>query len=203
MRPVCGCCNGCAGLTMPCPSLPCRLRDRPLAPAGTASCRVLHAAFHPLSDHHVVVLSSDYRLRMFDLRDVRDDHSLTAQEPEVEVALPHSALAGQPRTFCFGARRGFEQFAVFIATTRGSVYVACPFVPGGCSMPASEWRALRAEVQADLDAAAGVGGAASGSSASQVKGRRAQVLAAPRARRSRRSRVATAVTHRVAPKRRV
>ena len=148
-----------------------RLVDRPLAPSSqsSAACRVLHAAFHPLSDNHVVVLSSDHRLRMFNLATIREGDPLVAHEPEVEVALPHTGMAGQPRTFCFGARQGFEQFALFLATTRGTLYVVCPFVPAGCSMPASEWRALRSEVQADLAATESADGGDAGPSETQVR----------------------------------
>ena len=143
-------------------------RPEPRRVTAPGACRVLHALFHPLSDDHVVVLSSDYRLRVFDLRksnmpnsggsrpSTTQTHRLVRPVPDLqvmEVALGVTAMHGEPVTFCFGANRGFERFTVVIATTTGALYLLCPVVPTGCSLPRAEWTSLRDRVAGELASA--------------------------------------------------
>lgn len=78
--------------------------------------RIVHAAWHPLSDAHVVVLSSDHCLRIFDLR-----HSFL--KPTQEYALDPRTFASEPVSFCFGSSRGWERLTIYIMLVSSAVSI--------------------------------------------------------------------------------
>eukprot|EP00899_Mesostigma_viride_P018718 jgi/Mesvir1/26848/Mv20599-RA.1 len=153
------------------PGLPSRQSTRDLVriyPAMFAcrpSLRVLQLAWHPLSDTHVGVLTSDGCFRLFDLAQDSDvpeqefylhlppDPSSARNPPGLRVSASASSgratavLQGmQVVDFCFGAPgESWEMFTVFFLDSLHRVFALCPVVPFGCHVPstavASLWQA--------------------------------------------------------------
>ncbi|CAM6088490.1 unnamed protein product [Calypogeia fissa] len=91
--------------------------------------RILQIAWHPHSDTHLGVLSSDGCFRLFDL-------SLNAECAEQEYYLQPrlsarsgSALLVRPTSFAFGGEHLWDRFTIFILYNDGSVFALCPIVP--------------------------------------------------------------------------
>ncbi|XP_010558079.1 PREDICTED: nuclear pore complex protein NUP88 isoform X2 [Tarenaya hassleriana] len=92
---------------------------------------LLQASWHPNSDTHLGVLSSDSVFRLFDL-------SLDPERPEQEYYL-QPVEPGRSRTassicavdFSFGGDHLWDRFSVFVLFTDGSIYILCPVVPFG------------------------------------------------------------------------
>ncbi|KAF8009899.1 hypothetical protein BT93_J0775 [Corymbia citriodora subsp. variegata] len=96
---------------------------------GSNALRVLRASWHPYSDNHLGVLSSDSVFRLFDL-------SANAMQPEQEFYLQpvepgKSKKAASICTvdFYFGGDHLWDRFSVFVLFADGSVYILCPIVP--------------------------------------------------------------------------
>uniref|UniRef100_A0A7N0TUA6 Nuclear pore complex protein NUP88 n=1 Tax=Kalanchoe fedtschenkoi TaxID=63787 RepID=A0A7N0TUA6_KALFE len=95
----------------------------------TNAIQILQASWHPFSETHIGILSSDSVFRLFDL-------SLDIGQPEQEYYLQQAAL-GKPRNaasicpvdFAFGGDHLWDRFSVFILYTDGSIYTICPIVP--------------------------------------------------------------------------
>ncbi|MCO5546612.1 hypothetical protein L7F22_000042 [Adiantum nelumboides] len=92
---------------------------------------ILQVAWHPFSDTHVGVLSSDGVFRLFDL-------SHNVEHPEQEFHLQSQLLEGstptiyaRPVAFSFGGGHLWDRFAVFLLFSNGSIYCACPISPFG------------------------------------------------------------------------
>lgn len=95
------------------------------------SIRILRISWHPFSDTHLGVLSSDSVFRMFDL-------SAAIGQPEQEyylqpgeLGLSGNAAAICPVDFSFGADHLWDKFSIFILFSDGSTYIICPIVPFG------------------------------------------------------------------------
>ncbi|KAI9073491.1 hypothetical protein K1719_044530 [Acacia pycnantha] len=93
--------------------------------------RVLKALWHPYSDCHVGILSSDSVFRLFNL-------ALDPLQPEQEYYLQpvdpvrsRSASSMCPADFSFGGDHLWDKFSVFILFGDGSIYILCPVVPFG------------------------------------------------------------------------
>ncbi|KAG0574793.1 hypothetical protein KC19_VG291700 [Ceratodon purpureus] len=93
--------------------------------------RILQVEWHPYSDTHLGVLSTDGVLRLFDL-------SLDVEEAEQEYHLqaelpsrPGSHPLARAVSFAFGGEHLWDRFTVFILFNNGSIYVLCPIVPFG------------------------------------------------------------------------
>ncbi|KAF5738455.1 hypothetical protein HS088_TW13G01354 [Tripterygium wilfordii] len=98
---------------------------------GSDAIRALRVAWHPYSDTHLGILSSDSVFRLFDL-------STNLVQPEQEyylqpVALGRSRNAASiyPVDFSFGGDHLWDRFSVFVLFTDGSIYILCPIVPFG------------------------------------------------------------------------
>ncbi|KAG9459171.1 hypothetical protein H6P81_003679 [Aristolochia fimbriata] len=92
---------------------------------------ILQVSWHPHSDTHLGVLSSDSVFRLFDL-------SNDAEEPEQEFYLQHlqsgtsrNATSICPVSYAFGGEHMWDRFSVFFLFSDGSVHVLCPVVPFG------------------------------------------------------------------------
>ncbi|XP_068660113.1 nuclear pore complex protein NUP88 [Aristolochia californica] len=92
---------------------------------------ILQVSWHPHSDTHLGVLSSDSVLRLFDL-------SNDTEEPEQEFYLQplqngscQNATSIRPVAYAFGGEHMWDRFSVFFVFSDGSVYVLCPVVPFG------------------------------------------------------------------------
>lgn len=93
--------------------------------------RTLKVAWHPYSDTHLGILSSDSVFRLYDL-------SSNLGEPEQEYYLQPVELGKIPNaaSFCavgssFGGDHLWDRFSVFILFSDGSIYILCPVVPFG------------------------------------------------------------------------
>lgn len=131
--------------------------------------RVQQATWHPLSPAHFYVLTSDNRLRVYNLHDLAAaeqtlqlDVRRAGPPPGAEGGLPVVAgLAGagigmHVTAFAFPAPSGWGRFSLLVLTADGAVYVLCPVAPFGMQVPRSAVEELRRSC---------AGGASAGSSA--------------------------------------
>lgn len=116
---------------------------------------VQDAAWHPLRETHVVVLSTNHRVLMFDL-------DASYREPAEEFCLDYRTYSkqelksgGNVAALAFGSGRGWERFTIFIGLEGGGITALCPVVPNGFAMPLDELTRLRGALEAS--AAAGTG----------------------------------------------
>ncbi|WCJ19851.1 nuclear pore complex protein-related [Euphorbia peplus] len=93
--------------------------------------RILQVSWHPFSDTHLGILSSDSVFRIFDL-------SLDLLQPEqeyylqpVEPGQSRNATSICPVDFAFGGDHLWDRFSVFVLFSDGAVYILCPVVPFG------------------------------------------------------------------------
>lgn len=93
--------------------------------------QTLQASWHPYSNTHLGILSSDSVFRLFDL-------SSDLEKPEQEYYLQpvkpgrcHNAGSICPVAFSFGGQHLWDRFSVFVLFSDGSAYVLCPVVPFG------------------------------------------------------------------------
>jgi len=82
------------------------------------SLKMRHVMWHPFSTRHLLVLSSDNKLRLYDVA-----------APDVEEQLFVAASRGEAMAFTFGAPRGWDTFTVFVVTHKGDIFALCPVLP--------------------------------------------------------------------------
>lgn len=93
--------------------------------------RILQISWHPYSDTHLGILSSDSVFRIFDLStDIGQPEQEYYLQP-VEQGSCRNAAAICPVDFSFGAEHLWDKFSVFILFSDGSTYIICPVVPFG------------------------------------------------------------------------
>ncbi|KAI3939077.1 hypothetical protein MKX01_001945 [Papaver californicum] len=95
------------------------------------SVRALQILWHPISDTHLGILSSDSVFRLFDLS---SDLEKPEQEYYLEPVEPEkcrNAATICPVGFSFGDEHLWDRFTVFILFSDGSIYILCPVVPFG------------------------------------------------------------------------
>ncbi|XP_076911940.1 nuclear pore complex protein NUP88-like [Bidens hawaiensis] len=93
--------------------------------------RTLKVSWHPYSDTHLGILSSDSVFRLYDL-------SSAIEQPEQEYYLQpvsrgrsRNASSICPVDFSFGGDHLWDRFSVFVLFSDGAVYILCPVVPFG------------------------------------------------------------------------
>ncbi|KAL1336849.1 hypothetical protein HN51_031268 [Arachis hypogaea] len=99
--------------------------------SGSNDIRVLQAIWHPYSDTHLGILSSDSVFRLFNLA---VDPLLPEQEyylQPVEPGRSRNASSVCPVDFSFGGDHLWDRFSVFILFSDGAIFVLCPVVPFG------------------------------------------------------------------------
>ncbi|XWS07643.1 hypothetical protein CRYUN_Cryun41cG0007100 [Craigia yunnanensis] len=95
------------------------------------SIRILQVSWHPYSDTHVGILSSDSVFRLFDLSSgVKQPEQEYYLQP-VEPGRSRNAASICPVDFSFGGDHLWDRFSVFVLFGDGSVYILCPVVPFG------------------------------------------------------------------------
>jgi len=100
--------------------------------------QILQVAWHPSSDHHVGVLTSDNIWRIFSLHEPSYPEQTFElgglQQVTRERVLGMSTMKGEKAvTFAFGPPvDSWERFTVFFMTLSGSIYILCPVAPFGC-----------------------------------------------------------------------
>ncbi|XP_057788894.1 nuclear pore complex protein NUP88 isoform X2 [Salvia miltiorrhiza] len=91
--------------------------------------RILQISWHPYSDTHLGILSSDSVFRIFDLStDIGQPEQEYYLQP-VEHGSCRNAAAICPVDFAFGGEHLWDKFSVFILFSDGSTYIICPVVP--------------------------------------------------------------------------
>lgn len=125
--------------------------------ASRPGLRVLQIGWHPDSDSHLAVLTSDNVWRLYNTQ--RAD--LAEQTFELQLrgrrGLGLGSGGGSGRAvaaFAFGPPEGWQRFSVFFLTTDGELWSLCPVVPFGCRYAASLIDQLAESGSASLDAAA-------------------------------------------------
>ncbi|CAN4124325.1 unnamed protein product [Withania somnifera] len=93
--------------------------------------RTLKVCWHPYSDTHLGVLSSDSVFRIFDLSSALDQPEQEYYLQPVEPGSSHNATSICPVDFSFGGDHMWDRFSVFVLFSDGSVYILCPVVPFG------------------------------------------------------------------------
>ncbi|XP_042490538.1 nuclear pore complex protein NUP88 [Macadamia integrifolia] len=98
---------------------------------SNSSVRTLQVLWHPYTDTHLGILSSDSVFRLFDL-------SSNLEQPEQEYYLQpvepgrcYNTGSICPVGFSFGGEHLWDRFSVFVLFADGSVYILCPVVPFG------------------------------------------------------------------------
>ena len=112
----------------------------PLSPTSSAFA-LLHAAFHPLSSHHILLLlSSASHTTALHL------YNLTADldQPELVVPLPASSSSSRAASFCFAASKaGWSAWTVYVLYDDGRISTVCPLLPSGVAVRRADVAAMR------------------------------------------------------------
>ncbi|KAK3141567.1 hypothetical protein QOZ80_4BG0335530 [Eleusine coracana subsp. coracana] len=102
-----------------------------ILPSNSDGITVLQASWHPFSNNHFSVLTSDAVFRLFDLS---SDLEKPEQEFYLQPIVPgkcQNASAICPVAFSYGSDHLWDRFSVFILFSDGSIFVLCPIVPYG------------------------------------------------------------------------
>nr|XP_016455214.1 PREDICTED: nuclear pore complex protein NUP88-like isoform X1 [Nicotiana tabacum] len=95
------------------------------------SIRTLQVCWHPYSDTHLGILSSDSVFRVYDLSSALGQPEQEYYLQPVEPGSSHNATSICPVDFSFGGDHLWDRFSVFVLFSDGSVYILCPVVPFG------------------------------------------------------------------------
>ncbi|CAA3024448.1 nuclear pore complex NUP88 [Olea europaea subsp. europaea] len=93
--------------------------------------RTLQISWHPCSDTHIGILSSDSVFRIFDLSSALEQPEQEYYLQPVEPGSSSKAASICPVDFSFGGDHLWDRFSVFILFSDGSLYILCPIVPFG------------------------------------------------------------------------
>ncbi|GAV85598.1 Nup88 domain-containing protein [Cephalotus follicularis] len=93
--------------------------------------RTLQVSWHPYSDVHLGILSSDSVFRLFNLSSDLVQPEQECYLQPVESGRSRNAASICPVTFSFGGDHLWDRFSVFVLFSDGSVYILCPIVPFG------------------------------------------------------------------------
>ncbi|RLN86334.1 hypothetical protein BBJ28_00007455 [Nothophytophthora sp. Chile5] len=121
---------------------------------------VRHAAWHPLSDAHLVVLSDAEEISVFNMQ---QDVSKPEQRHLLDFPAKARATGAASTSFCFGSPLQLQQqqvqvqaaqlwdaFTCYILRSDGAVYALCPLVPYDCRASRAFIQMLRSEVDAQI-----------------------------------------------------
>ncbi|KAG6600932.1 Nuclear pore complex protein NUP88, partial [Cucurbita argyrosperma subsp. sororia] len=91
--------------------------------------RALQVSWHPYSNFHLGILSSDSVFRLFNLSsDIVQPEQEYYIQP-VEPGQSNNATSICPVDFSFGGDHLWDKFSVFVLFSDGSIYILCPVVP--------------------------------------------------------------------------
>ncbi|KAL4576159.1 hypothetical protein LXL04_012248 [Taraxacum kok-saghyz] len=93
--------------------------------------RTLKVSWHPYSDTHLGILSSDSVFRLYDLSSANEQPEQEYYLQPVDRGRSRNASSICPVDFSFGGDHLWDRFSVFILFSDGSVYILCPVVPFG------------------------------------------------------------------------
>ncbi|KAJ3052042.1 hypothetical protein HK097_006954 [Rhizophlyctis rosea] len=141
------------------------LRIGPLQHGTDISAHVVKLSWHPLAENksHLVVLSSDGHLRMYNVgkEPEEPEQQFHFLDPDFDPANDSNATSAQSRTFtddtddsrmagfCFGkgSAAGWEPMTVYGVATNGDIYSICPVVPLRSSFTSEQIEDLRASLE--------------------------------------------------------
>lgn len=109
---------------------------------------VVQAAWHPLSDSHVVVLSDAEEITVFN---TSQDVSKPEQRHLLDFNVKGRATGAASTSFSFGSPSMlWDIFTCYVLRSDGSIFALCPLVPYDCRVSGALIAALRSEVDARL-----------------------------------------------------
>lgn len=109
---------------------------------------VVQAAWHPLSDSHVVVLSDAEEITVFN---TNQDVSKPEQRHLLDFNVKGRATGAVSTSFSFGSPSMlWDIFTCYVLRSDGSIFALCPLVPYDCRVSGVIIAALRSEVDAHL-----------------------------------------------------
>jgi hypothetical protein len=95
---------------------------------ATAHVNIVQVAWHPRSPTHLMVLTSDQRLAMYNV-------AYNVDEPELSLDLRLDRTRDPITSFCFGADAdSWETFTVYACSDEGHIFTLCPIVPQGSAI---------------------------------------------------------------------
>ncbi|KAK9124483.1 hypothetical protein Sjap_014085 [Stephania japonica] len=97
----------------------------------TSPIRTIQASWHPYSETHLGVLSSDSVFRLFDLSSNLEKAEQEFYLQPVEPGKCSNAASICAVGFSFGGEHLWDRFTVFFLFSDGSIYLLCPIVPFG------------------------------------------------------------------------
>ncbi|KAK9159059.1 hypothetical protein Scep_005633 [Stephania cephalantha] len=97
----------------------------------TSPIRTIQASWHPYSETHLGVLSSDSVFRLFDLSSNLEKAEQEFYLQPVEPGKCSNASSICAVGFSFGGEHLWDRFTVFFLFSDGSIYLLCPIVPFG------------------------------------------------------------------------
>lgn len=124
---------------------------------------VRQATWHPDSDHHVAVLTSDCTLRLYNIRipDIPEQlFELNISKGRVGIALDEGDESEVrdllddkflPVSFSFGVGDLWDRFAVYFLFAGGDIGVVCPVAPFGARYPSNTINTLKKTCTLDLN----------------------------------------------------
>lgn len=109
---------------------------------------VVQAAWHPLSDNHVVVLSDAEEICVFN---TNQDVSKPEQRHLLDFQIKGRATGATSTAFSFGSPHMlWDIFTCYVLRSDGSIFALCPLIPYDCRVSSTIVSALRSEVDAHL-----------------------------------------------------
>jgi len=121
----------------------------PLDP-GTEYIKV---CWHPLSTHHLVLLTDDNTLRILNVETFESGAEQTfALEHLLEDSAEASLVSLEVVNFCFGdaSCASWQAFTIFLLNRDSDVFVLCPVVPYQCRVSANYFSAVSKYVNSQL-----------------------------------------------------
>lgn len=126
-----------------------KARCRSYALGVTVTAPIRKVAWHPLSNSHLLVLSLNNTLSMFNVA-----KNMAKPEQEFQISLPPQRKeASFPVSFAVGGSYcwgSWQQFSVYILANTGEVYALCPVFPYDCVISAEWIEILRQRTDAQL-----------------------------------------------------
>ena len=107
---------------------------------------ILQVEWHPHSDRHVAVLTSDATWRLYDTsrpdlaEQIFELHPSTSKRG---LGLEVGPSLSAPVAFSFGKGPGWDAFAVYFLTQNGGISVLCPVAPFGARYPSHAIESLQ------------------------------------------------------------
>lgn len=118
-----------------------------IAPHLYTDDRIIKALFHPLSQDHLLILSLNGIIRMFDLSKSTDEPEQTfylCGDPKYKRGIVPNQTEFNAVSFCFGKQSqfinsysnvGWSEMTIYGLLESGSIVSICPVLPYSCTPP--------------------------------------------------------------------